>query len=61
MAVGASAAAAPVDCSFSAWEGNPIAWTLDGEFGGAMSQAEVEALPLAMELICPAEENQGEA
>ena len=39
----------------------PIAWTLDGEFGGAMSQAEVEALPLAMELICPAEENQVEA
>ncbi len=36
----------------------PIAWTLDGEFGGSLSHAVIEALPLALELICGPEEDQ---
>jgi len=36
----------------------PIAWTLDGEFGGSLTRAEIEALPLAMNFICEAEQEQ---
>ena len=38
MAVAMAAAAKPVDCSFSAWEGNPVAWTFDAKAGSVRAR-----------------------
>ena len=38
VAVGMAAVASPVDCSFSAWEGNPIAWTVDAKAGSVRAR-----------------------
>ena len=38
IAIGMAAAAKPVDCSFPAWEGNPIAWTCDAKAGSVRAR-----------------------
>ena len=38
LAAATVAAAKPVDCSFSAWEGNPVAWTLDAKAGNVRAK-----------------------
>ena len=38
VAAGLAAAASPVDCSFPAWDGNPIAWTCDAKAGGVRAR-----------------------
>ena len=37
-AVGMAVAAKPVDCSFSAWDGNPTAWRLDAASGSVRAK-----------------------
>ena len=38
LAVGMAAVADPVNCSLSAWEGNPIAWTCDAKAGSVRAK-----------------------
>ncbi len=38
VAAAMAAAAKPVECSFAAWEGNPIAWTLDAKAGSVRAK-----------------------
>ena len=38
MSVGMAVAAKPVDCSFSAWDGNPTAWRLDAASGSVRAK-----------------------
>ena len=37
-AVGMAVSAKPVDCSFSAWDGNPTAWRLDAASGSVRAK-----------------------
>ena len=38
VAAAMAAAAKPVECSFAAWEGNPIAWTCDANAGSVRAK-----------------------